>query len=71
MALEQYMKDALVHLLDSSTYELLIKPKHLARDEYLRLQIKRWILKRARSLDRDTRKYLGSKLDDTKADPFG
>ena len=71
VTLEQYIKDALVHILDTSTYEFLAESEALTRDADLRLQIKRWIFKSARFLDIDTRKYLRSKLDDTKADLFG
>ena len=71
VTLEQYIKDALVHLADSSTYELLTETEARSRDEDLRLDIRHWLHKYSRSLDIDTRIYIRSKLDKTKADPFG
>ena len=41
VTLEQYIKDALVHLSDPETYELLTESEARAMDEELRLEIRR------------------------------
>ena len=70
VTLDQYIKDALVHLSDSSTYELLTKSEAMARDEELMLEIRRWLINISNSLDIDVRNYIVSKLDNRKSDPF-
>ena len=47
VTIEQYIKDALAHLLDSSTYEILFSSETEARDGELRVSISNWILKYA------------------------
>ena len=43
--LEQYIKDALTHLSDSSTYKILTSTEAEARDKELRVAISEWISK--------------------------
>ena len=43
--LEQYIKDALTHLSDSSTYKILPSTEAEARDKELRVAISEWISK--------------------------
>ena len=71
VTLEQYIKDALVHLSDPETYELLTESEARARDEELRLEIRRWLIKFSNSVELDARNYIRSKLDETESDPFG
>ena len=57
---KQYIKDSLVHLMDSSTCEISCASIS-----------EKWILKHAIDLPQDVRHFLRSKLDETQADPFG
>ena len=70
VTLEQYVRDALVHLSDSETYELLTESEARARDEELRLEIRRWLIKFSNSVELDVRNYIKTKLDETESDPL-
>ena len=61
VTLEQYIKDALVHLSDSRTYEMLSSEEAEARDADLREAISEWIIEHAIDLDKHTRRYLRKK----------
>ena len=50
--LEQYIKDALIHLSNGSTYEMLLSEEAEARDKELRVAISEWISKYAIDLHR-------------------
>ena len=69
--LKQYIRDGFTHLSDSSTYEIISEQEALERDEELRINIRKWILKHAIDLPQNVRHFLRSKLDATKAGPFG
>ena len=71
VTLEQYIKDALTHLLDSNTYEILSSAEAEARDRDLRTAISNWISKYVIDLDIDTRRYMRKKRKATKDDRFG
>ena len=58
VTLEQYIKDTLIHLSDSSTYEMLSPDEAEARDVDLRDAISNWIIEHAIDLNKDTRRYL-------------
>ena len=70
VTLEQYVKDALIHLSDSNTYELFSTQKAKARNTELQAFINKWMVKYARSLDINAQLYLEPKLKATKDDPF-
>lgn len=71
VTLEQYIRDGLTRLMDSSTYEIISEHEALERDMELRTNIRKWILKHTIDLAQDVRHFLRSKLDKTKADPIG
>ena len=71
VTLEQYIKDGLIHLMDTSTYEIISEQEAFKRDEELHTKIRKWILKHAIYLPQDVRQFLRSKLSETEADPFG
>ena len=56
ITLEQYIKDALTHLSDINTYEILLSAEAEARDKELRVAISDWISKYAIDLDIDVRR---------------
>ena len=69
--IDRYIQDALVHLLDSSTYVIISERQARKEDDELRLDILDWIRKYRRLLPRGVRRYLEKKLKETKEDPFG
>lgn len=71
VTLEQYIKDGLTHLMDTSTYEIISEQESFRRDKELRTKMRKWILKHAIDLPQDVRQFLRSKLNETEADPFG
>ena len=71
VTLEQYIEDGLVHLMDTSTYEIISEQEALKRDKELRTKIRKWIMKHAIDLPQDVRQFLRSKLSKTEAVPFG
>ena len=70
VALEQYIKDALTHLSDSNTYEILLSAEAEARDKDLRTVVSNWISEYAIDLNIDTRRYLRKKTESYKGRPF-
>ena len=71
VTLERYIRDALEHLLDESTYVITSEQQALKGDAELRLDIQDWICRYRRELPRGVRRYLEKKLNETKDDPFG
>ena len=69
--IDRYIQDALVHLLDCSTYVIISERQARKEDDELRLDILDWIRKYRRLLPRGVRRYLEKKLEETKEDPFG
>ena len=70
MTLDRYIKDALTHLLDSNTYEILSSAEAEARDKDLSTAISNWISEYAIDLNIDTRRYLRKKTESYKGRPF-
>ena len=71
VTLEQYIKDGLIHLINSSTYEIISEQEALERNEELRTNIRKWIMEHAIDLPQEVRRFLRSKVDETETDPFG
>ena len=53
VTLEQPIKDGLIHLMDTSTYEIISEQEAFKRDKELRTKIRKWILKHAIDLPQD------------------
>ena len=71
VALDRYIKDALAHLQDKSTYTIISEEQAQAEAKDLRQAITDWAHEYHDCLTPDQAKYLRVKLEDTKADPFG
>ena len=71
VTLDRYIKDALKHLLDSSTYELLSEDEAFERDAALRKDIFKWTVKWRPQIGDDVVEFLRRTLNTTREDPFG
>ena len=69
--LTRYIRDALKHLTNRSTYEILSTEQGWEDIRELKREIFGWILKHRRSLSKQEAAYLEKKLEITRLDPFG
>ena len=63
VTLDRYIKDALKHLLDSSTYELLSEDEAFERDAALRTDIFKWTVEWRPQIGDDVVEFLRKKFD--------
>ena len=69
--LERYIRDALVHLTNQTTYAIIPEPQALREVSELADEIFEWITSNRNSLTDDEAKYLRAKLSETYEEPFG
>ena len=68
--LDRYIKDAMVHLLDEKTYEILTEEEALNEVDKLREDIKSWLKDHEAAIDADSWLYIDEELK-SNVDPFG
>ena len=69
--LPRYIKDALTHLTDSTTYKILPESQALDEATALRQTILDWINTHRKVLEDNAVEYIRTKLNECKDDPFG